>query len=225
MADETCGCASSPDSARTATEPTATADPHWLDGTPVSEQPLPGEVQTAMAQLLGVASVDTLADFVTGLHRRLGGDSLDVSDLCHADGETPHWGTVEGAGDRHHFQCFYDALILAELVDSPVTIRTESPGGTVIEATVTDSGVSLTPADAVMSFGITSDPDPLPDERPHEAAYGAICPHVKAFPDRAAYEAWAANVDAVTIGTPLGDATGLAALIAGGSPADAPEPL
>ncbi|WP_254762379.1 organomercurial lyase [Natrinema marinum] len=174
------------------------------------ETPLPDDVRTAMDRFFGDASIATLEDWVTELRARTGGGSIDVDDLCHAEGETPHWGDLDGR--RYHFRCFYDAVALAELASEPVEIRTESPSGAVIEARATGDGdLSATPSTAAVSFGIVTD-DSVTDGTPTlEDAYSAICPAVRAFPTREAYERWAAETNAATIGMPASAATAVAA--------------
>lgn len=180
----------------------------WIDDSAVTEATLPDDVRAAMERFVGDASVVTLEDWVAALRERTGG-SIDTDDLCHADGETAHWGELDGA--RHYFQCFYDAVALAELASEPVEIQTTSPDGTVIEARATGDGdVTPTPSTAVVSFGVATDGASAADEPTLEDAYAAICPWVKAFPTRSAYEQWAARTPAATVGMPLSAATGVA---------------
>jgi alkylmercury lyase len=174
-------------------------DARWLGDTDALGAVLPAEFQTAMGAFLG-EDVETLGDWVDRL-RDLTGGSIDVAELCHADSETPHRATMNG--DTYHFQCFYDAIALATIEDEPVDIRTESPEGDVITAHATPNGVEATPGDAVTSFGVASGASPSGEEPTLGEAYGAICPYVKAFPDRGAYETWASTVDAETVALPL----------------------
>uniref|UniRef100_A0A7D5GNV5 Alkylmercury lyase n=2 Tax=Natrinema halophilum TaxID=1699371 RepID=A0A7D5GNV5_9EURY len=193
-----------------ATEDGSTAPgDRWLGDSSPTEAPLPGDVRTAMERFFGDASITTLEDWTGELRRRTGG-AIEVDELCHADGETDHWGELDG--DRYDFQCFYDAVALAEIASEPVEIHTVSPDGTDIEARATGDGeLTATPSTAVVSFGTTVDGSHLPDGEPTlEDAYTAICPSVRAFPTRRAYERWAAKTQAATVGMPLSAATAVA---------------
>ena len=215
MTDEPCECCGTVETGienDTETESeSAGAGGRWLGDDAVATATLPDDVRTAMSELFGDASVTTLEEWVDALRERTGGGPLEIDDLCHADGRTAHWGELEGT--RYYFRCFYDAVALAELTDDPVEIRTASPDGTVVEARATGDGeVTATPSTAVVSFGV--DPDGSssspPDEPTLEDAYAAICPAVRAFPTRNAYEQWAARTSAATVGVPLSAATTVA---------------
>lgn len=181
------------------------------------DRTLPGDVRTAFGRFVGRASVDTLGEWVQAIRRLTGGGAIEVDQLCHATADTEHWGKVDG--ERVHFRCFYDAVVLAALEDRPVDVHTVSPGGTVVEArAVGTEALSVTPPDAVFSLGIASDAHERSGGDPTLAdGYAAICPYVRAFPDRGAYEAWADNVPAATVALPLAGATAVArALVAPG---------
>ncbi|MDF9747730.1 organomercurial lyase [Natrinema salsiterrestre] len=207
MRDQTCECcgtvANLPADAESESE--STVD-RWLGDASVMETSLPDDVRTAMTAFFGGASITTLEEWVTELRRQTGGGPIGIEELCHADGETDHWGELDGA--RYDFKCFYDAVALAELAARPVAIHTRSPDGTAIEARATGTGdLIATPSTAAVSFGIATD-EPLPDGEPTlEAAYEMICPVVNAFPTREAYEQWAARIPAATVGMPLSVAT------------------
>lgn len=211
MSDEQCNCGSSVD-----VQAASPAGPHWVgDSDPVGAT-LPDDYQQPMERFLGVNSVETFAEFSAALHSQIDSGALGVENLCHADEPTGHRAST--AEETYHFQCFYDAVVLAELVESPVEIRTETPGGEIIEVHADGSGaVTATPEDAVMSFGVHRNVEsPAGDESTMETAYSAICPFVKTFPDRERYEAWAHTVPAATVGMELTDATGIAGLLATG---------
>jgi hypothetical protein len=168
---------------------------------------LPDPLQTALGRFFGVESVATLEDWSDQIRRQTGGGSIEVGDLCHADSPTDHWGEIDG--ERYHFQCFYDAVILAALEDRPVQIQTVSPGGEVIRASADQPAeLFVTPSSAVFSLGIAHDAYEQTAGDPTMAdAYAAICPYVKAFPDRESYDAWAADAPAETVAAPLSGAT------------------
>ena len=109
---------------------------------------------------------------------------------------------------------FLHAVALAALADEPVEVRTESPGGAEVEVHATAEELRVTPEAAVFSFGVGPD-IAAPDDGPTVAGvYGSVCPYVRAFPDRAAYERWAEEVPAATVGLPLAGATDIAAALA-----------
>lgn len=182
----------------------------WIGDATVTNATLPDDVQTAMERFFGDASIATLEDWITEIRRGISGGSIAIEELCHADGETDHWGELDGT--RYHFRCFYDAVALAELASEPVQIHTKSPDGTIIEARATGDGdLTATPSTAVVSFGIATEDSPPADAEPSlEDAYAVICPSVRAFPTRSAYEQWAARTAAATVGMPLSAATAVA---------------
>ena len=213
MPNDSCTCCSTP-----AEQPPGEDQQHTENvierGAPLDE-PLPAELQTALGRFLGDDEdpVRTLGDWAAAVRRLTGGGAIAIEELCHTETETGHWGELDG--DRYHFACFYDAVILAAIADQPVEIRTESPAGSVIEAHA-DGGTGLTvsPSDAVFSFGIdetvvasTADAPTLED------GYAAICPYVQAFPDPESYERWDGTVPAPTVALPLAGATDLAAAL------------
>lgn len=185
----------------------------WIPETPVLEAELPGDVQASLSQLLDGESVTTLGDWVDEVRSRTGGEAIEFDDFCHASEETEHWGQV--AGKTYHFLCFYDAVALAVLTDRPVDIRTQSPDGTVIEAhAVGTTDLTVTPEEAVFSFGVERDPEPAAESGSvSEDIYSVVCPYVKAFPDRTAYERWAERVPAATVAMPLAGNTDIAAAL------------
>jgi len=181
-------------------------------GEDVLESELPEDVRTTLGRFLGRESVDTIGEWTAAVRERTDGDAMSREALCHSGEQTDHWGELDG--ERHYFVCFYDAVILAALTDRPVDIHTESPDGAVIEAeAVGDDELTVTPEEAVFSFGISEDVEQMAD-RGIEDAYSEMCPYVKAFPDRDAYEQWADTVPAVTVAMPLAGATELAAALA-----------
>jgi hypothetical protein len=185
----------------------------WLDVADPLAATLPADVRTPLGRVLGDPPVATIDAWLTAVKRYTGGGAIDVESLCHADDGTPHRGTMDG--DTYHFQCFYDAVALSALADEPVDVRTESPGGTVIEAHADGDELDVSPDGAVFSFGVATDATPPADGEPTlGAVYGAICPYVRAFPDRAAYEHWAETVPAATVGLPLAGGTEIAAALA-----------
>jgi hypothetical protein len=184
----------------------------WLDVEEPLEADLPADLGAPLGRLIGEPPVETIAEWLAAVRRLTDGGAIGIEHLCHADGETPHRGRMDG--ETYHFQCFYDAVALSALADQPVEVRTESPDGTVIEARASGETLDVTPEASVFSFGV--DPDvAAPDGEPTVGdIYAAVCPYVRAFPDRAAYERWAEEVPAATVGLPLAGATDIAAALA-----------
>ncbi len=183
----------------------------WVDERPVGAARLPDDVARVMTAFYPAGPVETLDDFVAATRAAVDGDALGVADLCHVDGETPH---VARTGDEtYRFRCFYDGVALSYLVDEPVEIRTESPGGVPVELRVTPDGtVERSPAEAAMSFGIATEAADVTDPTV-ETVYGHVCPYVRAFPTRERYREWAASVDAATVGLPLSAGLPIAAAL------------
>ncbi|WP_226023904.1 organomercurial lyase [Halomicrobium salinisoli] len=187
----------------------------WLGGADVLDARLPADLRSALGDFVGRESVDTLGEWAAEIRRFAGDGTVDIDQLCRDDGGTDHWGTVDG--ERYHFRCFYDAVVLAALEERPVDVRTVSPGGTVVEAHADGRGeLSVTPGAAVFSVGIATDAGERSGGDPTlEDGYAAVCPYVRAFPDREAYEQWADDAPAATVAMPLSGATELAdALVA-----------
>lgn len=221
MSDETCSCTETEVEQTTRTtdqsEVVTSATERWVDEQPVGEATLPGDVSAVMSDFYSVASVETLDDFVVATRADTGDSAITVSQLCHVDGDSTHRASTPS--ETYDFRCFYDGVALSHLVEEPVEITTESPGGRAITVEATpDGGIETTPSGAVMSLGIASDaaaavdgdaPDPT-------AVYEAICPYVKAFPSREAYHAWAAGTDAATVGLPVAAGVPIAAALTEG---------
>lgn len=195
-----CDCCGS--TAEKSTDRTTSVD-RWIDERRVMNAPLLPDLTRRMNRLLGEDSLETFDDFVTAVREATDGGPLAVDDLCHTPRETPHRAILDG--ETYHFQCFYDAVVLSHLVAEPVEIHTESPENELIKMRVSPDGdVDATPSDAVMSFGIAADVKPPTDGCLHsEKVFAAVCPYVKAFATRDAYEHWAESVDAATAGMPL----------------------
>lgn len=143
--------------------------------------------------------------------------TLGVEEMCLTD-ESPHEARV---GDEvEHFACVLDTLLLPFLRDEPgaVEVRSRSPvSEAVVEATVSAEDISVSPDGAVMSFGVTADPDPpaAATDALYEYGYANFCPYIRAFADEAEYEEWAADTpDAATMALPLTEGFELARRLA-----------
>lgn len=184
----------------------------WLGDADGLDATLPSDVQAALGRFFGTEPVESLEECAARFREYFDGGAT-VEDLCSTDEETGHRATVDG--ETHHFRCFYDAVILAALEEQPVDIRTVSPDGAVIEArALGGEDLEVEPVDAVFSFGL--DPGVVDGGEPTlEAGYATICPYVKAFPNREAYQEWANSTSAPTVGVPLAGATGFASALIG----------
>lgn len=211
MTEDSCPCCGGVDELNVENEPSAG---HWIGDTSVLDTELPRELRLALGRFLGSESVDTLEEWATEVRQHVGG-SISIEELCLTSEQTDHWGTVNG--DRYYFACFYDAVILAALSEQLVDIYTVSPDGDSIEAQAIGSNeLTVSPEEAVFSFGIERTVDPPSGDGPIlEHGYASICPYIKAFPDIEAYERWARRVPAVSIAMPLRGATELATELSG----------
>lgn len=198
MSSETCGCGGSSDE-RTRDE---TAADRWIDARPVTEGGLPADAARLLGRLYGADAVETVGDFVATTRAGAGG-AISVDQLCHVDDDASH--VARAADETYRFRCFFDGVALSFLVDEPVEIATETPAGKPVDVRTTPDGeVESTPDGAVVSFGVGRDVAAPGDEGTEPAdVYEAVCPYVKAFRSREAYEGWAAAVDAATFAMPL----------------------
>jgi hypothetical protein len=140
-------------------------------------------------------------------------DDIDVGleTLCTVE-ESPHEARFDGR--TQHYQCVQDPIIVPFLADDidTVEIETESPvSGEPIELSVTETEITADPEEVVMSFGVAADVDGPPDDLPSPIlAYSRFCPYGHAFRSLDEYEAWAADVDAITMATSMDDTLELA---------------
>lgn len=176
------------------------------------DRELPPELADRFARVGLAAAPTTFGEWIA-----LAGSSLASADvslgldaMCTTDRDR-HEATIEG--ETRYFHCVLDTLLLPFVVDGPVTVRSESPSsGEVVEIRVSRDGVTVSPEDAVMSFGIAADVDERADHAvDSELAYETFCPYVNAFASRQEYEAWAdATGDAVTVGLTMAEGFALA---------------
>lgn len=147
---------------------------------------------------------ETFGDWVDGLVDIARRDGVDLGPdvLCTVD-ESPHRATFDGR--TRHYRCVQDPIILPFLVEEvdAVEIRTEVPtSGEPVELAVTETDIVTDPDGVVMSFGVAESVDGPPEDLPSPLlAYGRFCPYGHAFTTREEYEAWAADVDALTMAT------------------------
>lgn len=204
-----------------ATEQTANST-GWIEERPVKTAHLPADVAENMSRFFG-ESIDGFDDMISAIRNVVEGDAIAIDELCHVEGETPHYARTED--ETYYFRCFYDGIALAHLVNEPVEIRTETPTNEPIEMEASpESDIDVTPPDAVMSFGVATDRGvPAGDVPTAQEVYGAICPYVKAFHTRNDYDRWAEDVAATTVGIPLESGVPIAAALTASSQAEGTE--
>lgn len=215
MSDQDCNCADLTDDRTTE----RTGNSHgWIDERSVTTARFPPGVAEQMSRFFG-ESIDGFDDLIAAVRTAVEGDGTAVDELCHVDEETPHVARTDD--ETYYFRCFYDGIVLTHLVDEPVEIRTETPTNEPVEIRASpEGGIDVTPAAAVMSFGVATDTDrPSGAVSTAQELYGVICPYVRAFHTRTAYERWAADVAAATVGLPLESGVDVAAALTATSPA------
>lgn len=210
MSDHECACSGGSDRQKANTDATTG---RWIADDSILDVELPADVQATLGRLVGEYDIETLGEWIAEIRRRTIGGPVGIEDLCHADEETSHEGKLDGK--TYYFRCFYDAVILSALAETPVDIRTASPDGTVIEARASGTAdLTVMPETAVFSFGVEDSVEALAGGEPsHADVYAAVCPYVRAFPNREAYEHWVNTVPATTVAMPLEGATEIAAAL------------
>lgn len=209
MSNQDCNCADL--TVGQATEQTPDSD-RWIEERPVKTAELPKVVTQNMSRFFG-ESVEAFDDMIAAIRSVVEGERIGIDELCHVSGETPHYAKTED--ETYYFRCFYDGVALAYLVKESVEIRTETPMNEPIEIQASsESGITVTPSNAVMSFGVATESDvPVNDTPTAQDVYGAICPYVKAFYTCEDYEHWAKDVAATTVGIPLKSGVPIAAAL------------
>ena len=118
----------------------------------------------------------------------------------------------------YHTTGLFEALVLGFIVDgsSIFQLRSQSPGrGSTIEVDATRNHFSVNPENAVTSFGVSNDivaPDYF--DVPAYIAYYRFNQYTYAFPNHAAYDAWANRAeDVVSMALPMNEAISLSCSI------------
>lgn len=152
---------------------------------------------------------ETAAEWVDVMERHLREEVGEIDPdtvMC----TTPDGGHEVAVGEEtRSYVCVLDPLAVPFLEGAPATVTSTAPAG---DGTVTirvgDGGVSVSPPGAVLSLGVGHD---VADVEPTlEAAYEQLCAYTHAFASPAAYESWAAGVDASTTSLPAGRGVALA---------------
>lgn len=132
--------------------------------------------------------------------------------LCCTD-DTRHRAELAN-GETEEFACVLDALIYPFVAPSPGQVTSKSPsGGDEITVDISLDDVSVEPSEAVVSIGAPTDA-PEGDGDVSEESYYAVCPLINAFPNRDAYDEWAAEQSAATTAVSIETGIGLAIAVA-----------
>lgn len=214
MSDRDCSCG---DAAVDQANNQSTNMDSWVEERPVRTARLPAKVADNMSRFFG-ESIEAFDDMVSAIRTVADGHGIAIDELCHVEGQTPHYART--ANETYHFRCFYDGIALAQLIEEPVEIRTVTPANEPVEMEASPaSDIDVTPSGAVMSFGVATDREiPAGDVPTTQEIYGAICPYVRAFHTRAGYERWAKDVAATTVGIPLASGVPIAAALTADAP-------
>jgi hypothetical protein len=169
----------------------------------IDDEPLPPELGAKFQTAFGMDEApDTFGEWIDALAEGAtdAGLEVDLEALCVAEDS----GHVADVGEeRYHFHCVLDTFLLPALLEEDrIEVTSTDPiDGDTVELTVTKEGVSASPADAVVSFGVHRDVEPPQgDAFDPEVAYARVCPYINAFPSQGAYERWDERVEeAVTV--------------------------
>lgn len=188
------------------------------DGSDYTEIEIPGALSERSATLMGLDDApETVGDIVDDHNESEAlvpegftwQDMLVTEDSRHA---------VRVGGDRYNTYCILDALILPFLHDEEVEIRSDPPGGgATVEIRAGPDALEAEPASTVVSFGFSTDvpetPASLSADDPEgltDLIHAEGCPQINAFPDAEAYEDWAREAEAATVGMTLAQAYAMA---------------
>lgn len=183
-----------------------------MDAGSIADRRLPPEIGSNLQALFGTEDrPETFGAWIDALAAALNDVwPPAIADLCHDDEGRHRAETEDGT---YRFVCVLDAVILPFLIDGPVEVHSEGPEtGAVVTSNVSQTGIEISPGDAVLSFGVAPvEPDA---ELTAQLTYETLCPYVHAFPDRDAYERWSEGIDAPTTALELSDGFALARAMA-----------
>ncbi|QLH84633.1 organomercurial lyase [Halosimplex pelagicum] len=168
----------------------------------VDETPLPPAVGEAFGQLYGTDAPATVGEWIETMRAAIEderGRAPTVADLCATD-DGDH--AFVGAEREQTYICVLDPLVYPYLTGERGTVRSTTPvRGAEVTFEVGDHGVAVSHQDAVVSIGVSTDPEGV-DGVPVETVYREVCGYIQTFEDRAEYETWAEEVDAATTAVP-----------------------
>lgn len=133
-------------------------------------------------------------------------EELEATDF-YTDNSTRH--EIHVNDEIHYAPCVLDALTAAAMdTRSPVVVRSTDPRtDTTITVEFSDTGVAVSPADAVISLGGKHHPEATPDSGSSVMDYATdneeeyitnFCKYRNAFGSQETYTNWAADTDAIT---------------------------
>jgi hypothetical protein len=163
---------------------------------------LPADVGEAFGRLYGSDPPATVGEWVETMRAVIGderGRAPTVDDLCATD-DGDH--VFVGEETEETYICVLDPLVYPYLTGEAGTVRSTTPvRAAEVTFEVGDDGVAVSHDDAVVSIGVSADPDRI-DEAPVETVYREVCGYIQTFEDRAEYERWDEGVDAATTAVP-----------------------
>lgn len=170
----------------------------------LADETIPPHVGEHLSTMYGRdGRIETFAEWVSAIREaseRTQGELPTEDDLCHLD-DGDH--TVEISGETLSFVCVLDPLAVPFLRETPGTVRSETPeDGDAITIDVEADGVTVDADDAVVSLGVTRDPE-VDGTPTHEDVYAETCPYIHAFASVDEYERWADRTDAATTSVPV----------------------
>ncbi|WP_167837483.1 organomercurial lyase [Halosimplex halophilum] len=176
---------------------------------------LPADVGEAFGRLYGTdppATVGEWTETMRAVVEAERGRAPTVDDLCAtADGDH----AFVGEETEQAYICVLDPLVYPFLTGEAGTVRSTTPvRGTEVAFEIGEDGVAVSHDDAVVSIGVSTDPDRV-DDAPVETVYREVCGYIQTFEDRAEYERWTEGVDAATTAVPAAVGVAVARALAG----------
>lgn len=159
----------------------------------------------------------TLGTFVEDVRRSAKGTDLwpiELDNLCLVSGDSRF--LLRDGEETYAFRCVLDVLMAPWLLpdsDGPFEVESTTPDeDATITAELAGTDIDVNPEETVMSLGAARAIAQQPDGGFVPAvAYAQLCTYINAFPNRAAYEAWAEETpEAATMALPLTEGFDLA---------------
>lgn len=188
------------------------------DGRDYAEVPIPEGLATRTSTLVGTDETPQTLGEILAAHDDTGAfvpEDATWEDMLVSE-KSRH--RVRVGDEEYNTYCVLDALVLPFLLDETVEISSTPPGGgSAVEIVAGPDELEARPETTVVSFGVSlgipedrgaleaTDPEQL-----QELIHAEGCPRINAFPDREAYQAWADEVEAVTVAVSLAQAYAMA---------------
>jgi hypothetical protein len=118
--------------------------------------------------------------------------------------------------DAKTYLCVLDPLAYPFLTGETGTVRSTTPvRGETVTFDIGAGDLAVSHETAVVSLGVSDHLDGVDvDSAPVETVYRQVCGYIQTFADRAEYEQWAQEADAVTMALPATEGVALAGKIA-----------